>query len=410
MILQRYVLRELIGPVILSVIFFSLMMLLRQLFSLAEILLEARVGMAVFLELGAILTLSMLVLTVPMAALLGCLIGIGRLTAENEILAMRVAGISLRRVFYPVFILAALGSGALMWSGFDFIPNIVRTLVARQTEFQFRILTNLEPGRNYENLSPRGAEVFLYYENRAPAQPGDSPFTLRMEKVALRVFGRTGDLTGANVGSETNAKRGDETLYFSSRGVIQGDLETRSVTLTLEDGIVLPVEREERHREIMLRFDGLTTTLTPEGDIDRFDRLDPRMLTLAELRERIATPPTNPETGEPLPMFYSETRRNLRSEWKAFLNARNEYYQRFSLPFSLLAFVLIAVPLAVELRPKAKTLAFLVALGLILVYYVMLTWAGALGMTYHPWTFAAYIAPNILIGAIGLVLLWRVER
>ncbi|MCC5877070.1 MAG: LptF/LptG family permease [Candidatus Sumerlaeia bacterium] len=407
-ILQRYVIRELFAPVVLSALFFTFMLLLRQLFGMAEILLEAQVHWSIFFEVLGILTLSVLVLTIPMAALLGVLVGIGRMTAENEILAIRCAGIRLGRIFYPLIIIAFVGSLGLMYLGFTTLPSMFRHLSERQTEFQFQILTNLEPGRSYENLSPRGADVFLYYDVRAQNQPGDPPYTLRMEKVAMRVVGQVGELTDSDIQVGDGGRQ--ETLYFSNRGQISGNLDTRSVTLTLEDGVVIPINRENREREILVRFDSMTTSLSPRTDEERIDRIDPRILTFGELREQLANEPVHASTGEPVPMYENIERRNLSRPWRFYLNARNEYYQRMTLPFSLLAFVLIAIPLAVELRPRAKALSIGIALGLLLLYYVMLTYAGALGMAYSPYTLAAYIAPNVLIGGIGLILFWRVQR
>lgn len=408
-ILQRYVIRELIAPVILSVLFFTFMLLLRQLFGMAEILLEAQVHWTVFIEVLGILCLSVMVLTVPMAALLGSLVGIGRLTSENEILAIRTSGVHLWRVFYPLFILAFLGSLGLLWLGLHTLPGLFRTLNDRQTEFQFQILTNLEPGRSYENLSPDGADVYLYYDQRAPAEAGDGPYSLRMSKVAMRVFGRVGDLTDTSV--EVGGAEGrQETLYFSNRGKITGDLATRVVNLKLEDGVIIPVNRENPHREILVQFEAMETSLTPKAEEDRIDRIDPRILTFAELREAIERGPVHPVTGQEVPMYDTPERRVLNRPWRFYLNAKNEYYQRMTLPFSLLAFVLIAVPLAVELRPRAKTIAFIIAISLLLLYYVMLIYAGALGMANSPYTFAAYMAPNFLIGGIGLFLFWRVQR
>lgn len=407
-ILQRYVIRELIAPVILSVLFFTFMLLLRQLFGMAEILLEAQVHWTVFLEVLGILCLSVMVLTVPMAALLGSLVGIGRLTSENEILAIRTSGIHLWRIFYPLFIIAFIGSLGLMWLGLHTLPGLFRTLNDRQTEFQFQILTNLEPGRSYENLSPDSADVFLYYDQRARAQQGDGPYSLRMNKVAMRVFGRVGDLTDSSVAVGPGGRQ--ETLYFSNRGRIEGDLETRTVNLELEDGVIIPVNRENPHREILVHFEKMETSLTPKAEEDRIDRIDPRILTFAELREAIDRGPVHPTTGQAVPMYDTPERRVLNRPWRFYLNAKNEYYQRLTLPFSLLAFVLIAVPLAVELRPRAKTIAVIIALSLLLLYYVMLTYAGALGMSNSPFTFAAYMAPNFIIGGIGLFLFWRVQR
>lgn len=406
MILQRYVLRELIAPFIISVLFFSFIMLLRQLFRIAELILEARVGLATMTELTGIIVVTLLILTVPMGALLGTLVGIGRLTSENEILAMRVAGISLPQIFLPVFVVAFLGSGLLMWTSVSFIPSLLQRLEQRQSVIQFELLTNLEPGRNYGGLAPRGADVSLFFEEKLDNQPGDGPYTLRMKQVALRVEGETQQLTGATIGSAQAGQSTDlrrESVFFAENGIIVGDYDSRSVRLILNDGILIPLERGNRIRESSVRFRQMEHDLTPRVDDDRLDRIDPRTLSLAQLREMTAETPV----GE---MYSDPARGRLNRPWQAYLNAKTEMYQRFTLPWSLLAFVLIAVPLAVELRPQAKTVSFFIAIGLFTLYYVMFTAAGALGMTNSPLALPAYIAPNAFIAIAGLYLFWRVQR
>lgn len=424
-LLQRYVLRELLGPFVLSLLFFSLLMMLRQLFQSAELLLEARVGLAVFLEFMAIIVVTLVIVTVPMAALLGCLLGIGRLTADNEILAMRVAGVSLWKVFAPLFLVAALASGGLMWVGFDVLPQMVRSLIERQSEISFQIVTELEAGRPYE-IETEDSELSLFYESRGAAEPGDGPYVLRMKQVALRSRGLGQDVTGANLGGGSEVAwdgpnrlvKDRETLFFADEGRIVGDIESRRVDLILEDGVALPVSftevfdadgeridqfREDPGQQTELSFQRLAVEF-PIRRVDEIaSRLDPRQMTFFELREYLETPPT-------IPMYEQSARRRLEGDWREFLTVRNEYYQRLTLPWSLLAFVLISVPLAVELRPRAKTVAFLMALGLLVLYYVMLTAAGAVGMTYSPYTLAAYLAPNLVLGGIGLLLFWRVQR
>lgn len=423
-ILQRYVLKELAGPTILSVLFFSFLMMLRQLFSYAELLLEAGVGFDIFMEFVGIIAATLIIITVPMAALMGCLVGIGRLTSENEILAMRVGGVSLPKIFLPVFVISTLGSLGLMWCGFTLLPGLINHLADKRERIQFEILTNLEPGRLYD-LETTGADVALFYEERAPAEHGDSPFTLRMSQVALRLEGEAEDLVGTDVAFErddivdpvtgTRIKQLSEALIFAQSGMIRGDLNTRGVELELDDGTIFPItvlevrpkegrstyRRENPERETTITFESLAREMKPESDFDDLDRMDPRQMQFAELR---AIANQEPE-GQMV-----DRRGRMTEEWEAYLEVRNEMFQRLSLPWSLLAFVLIAVPLAVELRPRAKSFAFIVSLALITIYYVMITAAGAVGMANSPFTFAAYLSPNILIGGIGLFLFWRVQR
>jgi len=422
-ILQRYVFRELIGPILISTFFFSFLMMLRQLFSFAELLLEARVEFAVLLELVGVIAATLIVVTVPMASLLGSLIGVGRLTSENEILAMRVAGLSLGRIFYPVFMAAAVVSAGLMWFGFDTLPGMAKNLSDRRDQIGFKILTELEPVRLYD-LDSIGTRMTLFYEERLPAEAGDGPYTLRMSQIAIRIEGAGTDITGASIDGSDRASaigEGDveeekrETLVFAEKGVIRGNLEKRLVSLELSNGTAIPISfsevkneagrtvdyrRPNPENETTLQFDRMSEDIPLKREEWR---LDARTVPMGTLRTLIAKAPE----GE---MFRDEKKQDLTGEWRNYLGARNEYYQRISLPWSLLAFVLVAIPLAVELRPRAKTLSFIIALALLVAYYVMFSAANAAGMANHPLTFAAYMAPNVILGAVGILLFWRVQR
>ncbi|HMX62727.1 MAG TPA: LptF/LptG family permease, partial [Candidatus Sumerlaeota bacterium] len=263
-ILQRYIVRELVGPVSLSILFFSFILLLRQLFRFAELLLEAGVGFGMFMQIVMIVCVTLLIITIPMAALMGCMVGIGRLTNENEILAMRVSGLSLAKLFFPVFVIAGIGSALLMWSGFDLLPSMIQRLTDKSAELTFQMLTNLEPGRNYDNFSPKGSDIGLFYEKTMPRQAADGAYTLRMSKVALRVEGETKGLTGADVQSSKDGKKEKkETLFFANEGVINGELENRRVTITLGNGTIVPVNRKDAAKEIRVRFKTLKHVILP---------------------------------------------------------------------------------------------------------------------------------------------------
>ena len=399
--LQRYIIKELLPPITLSILFFTVLMLLRQLFSLAEILLEARVGWEVFAEVIFIVTVTLTTLTVPMAALLGTLIGLGRLTSENEILAIRVGGVSLWRVFAPLFLLSLVGSGVLLWANMGPLPRLVKQLANKKTQIQFEILTQLEAGRYYDSLAPRGTSMALYFGQNGAPQPGDGKYTLRMERVAIRFQGDLERVAAGTTGGNRDRSAEREMLFFARTGTLIGDLETRSLRLILEDGTVMPIDRTQPAQSAMLRFEKLERTLSPKIDDGGVDAFDLKGMSYDELTKFVAKAPTGDRVDKA---------GRMGSRWRSYLSGRNELYSRFTLPFSLFAFMLIAVPMAVEIRPRAKSVAFLLALGLIVFYYLIFTWAGAVGMSNSPYALAAFISPNVVIGLIGIFLFWRSQR
>src|SRR4029079_4484420 len=77
----------------------------------------------------ALLTLlpQALCLTIPMAVLLGILVGFSRLSADREFVAMQACGISLLRLARPVLLVAGLGTLASAYETIVALPDANQT-------------------------------------------------------------------------------------------------------------------------------------------------------------------------------------------------------------------------------------------------------------------------------------------
>ena len=97
--LSRYIFKEMIAPTVLGFSFYTFIILMRNLFDFAGMIIKRSLPAA---TVGKLLLLSLphiVVLTVPMSLLFGILIAIGRLSADSEIIAMRALGISTRTIY-----------------------------------------------------------------------------------------------------------------------------------------------------------------------------------------------------------------------------------------------------------------------------------------------------------------------
>src|SRR6184192_4543877 len=106
-ILSRYIFKEMIAPTVLGFSFYTFIILMRNLFDFAGMIIKRSLPAA---TVGKLLLLSLphiVVLTVPMSLLFGILIAVGRLSADSEIIAMRALGISTRTIYRPVFIFSS---------------------------------------------------------------------------------------------------------------------------------------------------------------------------------------------------------------------------------------------------------------------------------------------------------------
>src|SRR5260370_7591621 len=107
-ILTRYILKEMVGPTALGFSFYTFIIVMRQLFDFAGMIIKRSLPACTVLELLWLSLPNIVVLTVPMSLLFGILIAVGRLSADSEIIAMRALGISTRTIYRPVFLFSFL--------------------------------------------------------------------------------------------------------------------------------------------------------------------------------------------------------------------------------------------------------------------------------------------------------------
>ena len=371
-ILQRYVLRELFSPLIIGLLVFTFILLVNKMFRLTDLLVSQGVSFWLVVQLLLCLMPTLLTLTIPMSVLVAVLIGFGRLAVDNEILAMRTGGVNLMRLFVPVIIVACLISGVMIVANYSLVPNLMYKGTDLFYRLEFQVLTTLEPGRFYDDLGGRDVDLTLYYSERDPK-------TNDMIGVNMRLVGGLEKIAG---------QKEAETVIVASRGRIEAYPEQKAVQIRLFDGSLHPIARHRPTQNIVLFFKELKRTLRPKiGRIKGGEYVKrPKEMTIGELHKALKQP------------HIREGDRN---------KVRNQLAQRYSIPLACVAFVLIGMPLAIYIRPSGKSVGFAVSFGLLFIYYLMLKWGTSLGEEGYRLATLAIFSPNILLGAVGCVLIRR---
>ncbi len=107
-ILLRYLIAEVVPPFFLGLLAFTSVLLVARMLKLIELVVTRGVP---FLQVGKLFGLilpTFLEMTVPMAFLLAILLGLGRLSNDQELLAMKASGISPTQILWPIACLAWL--------------------------------------------------------------------------------------------------------------------------------------------------------------------------------------------------------------------------------------------------------------------------------------------------------------
>ncbi|MGF1572724.1 MAG: LptF/LptG family permease [Sumerlaeia bacterium] len=395
-LLPRYLLKEIFGPIVLSSLFFIVVLLIARIFDDIDLLLKAGVSGYVLLQVVGIFIGTLLTLTIPMAVLLGTIMGVGRLTSDNEILAIRIAGISLGRVFAPVIFSVMLLTVVLIGVNQYVVPAFYRQLDRIFYEIQFEIATNLEPGVVYDELAPPGTDMTLTFERKLPSDSGDK--ALIMEGVSMHFI-----MDEEVVLEQENAEK-KAYIVFAERGSVIGFPEDQRIQLVLENGRWISEEAPSSSRTTVISFAALETFLNAgNDDLEAVLKTRPQELAFSDLLNTLQNPPS-------VEVFRDdEDGRRIAGVWRDYFRARNEMIQRFTLPLSCLAFVLLAIPLAMEVRPKAKSFSLVLSAVLMSLYYAFFAFAqsaGTTGISLSACLFL-FLLPNILMGGIGILYFWR---
>jgi lipopolysaccharide export system permease protein len=164
--IDRLMIREILPPTVLGFVTYTFMVVMRGIFNLIEQILVRGVAMKDALEVLLITLPHIVVLTIPMSFLFGVLLAVGRMNAENEIVAMQAGGIPSRRLLRPI---VALGTALTILNGYLYlvvIPGSGRELRELKVRLfaEAKNLGRIEPGVFHEQLP----NVLLYLRNADP--------------------------------------------------------------------------------------------------------------------------------------------------------------------------------------------------------------------------------------------------
>jgi len=247
-ILQRYFLREHAWPFFLAFFvinaFFTLNLLFRELGKF----LSKDIALTVILEFLFLNIAWMIALSVPMAVLSATIMAFGRLSAENEITALKVSGINLFRIFVFVLLVSVIVALGLIWFNNHVLPEFnhkARLLgldIARK-----KPMIDLEPGVMYKGI-PRYSILVERVEERSSPVPFTPAKKTYLENIIIY------DQTETQINKTITAKRGE--IFF--------DENTGLLEFTLFDGQAheIDIQKAESFKRLDFPTFGRPTTAT----------------------------------------------------------------------------------------------------------------------------------------------------
>ncbi|HVP69859.1 MAG TPA: LptF/LptG family permease, partial [Gemmatimonadaceae bacterium] len=133
-ILTRYVLREHLGPLIFALSALTTLLLLNQVAKQFGNLVGKGLSWGVIGEFFLLTLPFIIAMTLPMAVLVAVLYAFSKLSAENEVTALRASGVSMMGLLRPVLVAGVLVAAANLLFNDQVLPRANHRLRSLQTD------------------------------------------------------------------------------------------------------------------------------------------------------------------------------------------------------------------------------------------------------------------------------------
>lgn len=322
--IDRYIIREILSPTLLCIVIFTMVMVLGRAYKLVDLIINKGVSLSDILILLTTLLPTFFSISLPLAFLMGVMIGLGRMSAESEIVALKSAGIGLARISRPVFALALIFTLLTGATNLWFMPWGYKAFATKS----FEIVRQ----KAAIGLQPR---VFMGQFNN-------------LVLYANEIDERTDQLHGLFIVE----KQPEATSWiFADSGSILSEEKTETVTIRLHDGVIHRQQAESSDNYQLIHFRNYEI----QPDISAMD--SPKIRDYFKPRE------------QPLGKLWSDI--STEADPAVMRNLQAELHSRLTSPLSPLLFILFGLPFSMQSHRSGRSGGFVMGLIIFLGYYFM---------------------------------------
>src|SRR5579859_2353500 len=356
-ILTRYILGEITSHSLIGCALFTFILFMKPLEQILDMVVRNSSSAEVVLQLFLFSLPNIFLVTIPMAVLVGVLLGLSRLAADSEITAMRASGFGIWYFVRVSSVIAILGTVFGLANSLYVIPKANQAILAMQKE--------LETSQASFEIQPR-----VFYED--------------FKNTVIYV---------QNVRSGAGASNW-QNLFIAD----VSDPSSPRIT-TAESATVA----EDRGQGLLIRLRNGSEHETEANQPGQYN-----ISTFTQTDRPLAfSPQSDVHLGRmDTPIFALSNRQLLEltrgPDGKHYLI---EFHRRLAYPAACLVLMLIGVPLGTASRRGGKSTGFIFTILLVLIYYLLsnfgIAWArqGKLPASVGVWL------ANVLFAAAGLFLL-----
>ena len=358
-LINRYILKEIAVPFCMILFVLTFVLLMGKILQLMDLMINKGIRFRDIAQLMLFLMPSFLMFTIPISLLIAILIGIGRLSGDNEITVLKMSGVSLYQLAFPVAIAALAAFVMTGVTTLFFVPygnvaakNLLYDMAKQKASIGIREKVFIDDFRG-----------ILLYAEKIPIQ---------------------GDFLEGVLISDNRIIREPSTI-IARKAYLVSDPDTLAITLRLEDGSIHTADAGlKNYRKMDFRFYDVRLDLPSSlSEENKAGAKSSTEMTVAELSAKL---------------------RSRGIEQAALRELAIEFNKKLTIPLSCLVFALIALPLGIRAHRSVRARGFTIGLAIVLIFYLMrlsgeaLVETGRLSPVIGTWT------PNAVFAIAGIIL------
>ncbi len=366
-IIDRYIGRQVVFSTLFAVMVLTVVLVLGNVVQLINDLMKSQIPLGAILKSIAYLMPFSLAFTIPWGLLTAILLVFGRLSADNELIALRMAGQSIPRICVPVFIIAGALSAACLWINATVAPRAEAAI--KSTLFKAALD---DPLKLF--VADQVTETIPGYKIYVASKEGNELFGFRMV--------------------QTEGIRAQK-LILAEKVTVDPSEDGSEIQLVMENAQFLTTIQESNDpavptiKQLLPPVEETTQVISLAELIKKSTRRRPSQMSTKDL---IAA--SKDESEEP-------------GERSSF---RVEAQKRFSFSMACITFALIGVPLGITAQRRETSSGFVISLGVAAIYFMMIIMVDWFKQNPDAYPHLLIWLPNLIFLTIGGRLFYKLSR
>lgn len=364
LLLYTYLVTETLAPFFASLLILTAILFLGRILPLFDFIINFGISLPDFIRLCAYMVPNLFLFAIPMASMLGVILCFTRMGNDNELIALKAAGIGLYRMLPAVIFFAVCTSLLAGYFSTTLIPS--GTVAMKKLFFQLA-KEKIDKGLQEKKFSDGLPDVVIYIDKKDA---------------------ETQTWYGVYVADSRDSH--NPLTIVAESGYLVADMPNMLLTLQLDHG---SIHQAKDNRTQTINFNSYRINIPLQGpgfdDEEAARSISKNEMTQQEIRDYVAA------HGRKSPESISRL---------------IQYHLRLVLPGGCFILTLLGLPLAMRTRPGQRSIGVPLGLIIFIFYYIILTTVKSFSETSPlPVAFTMWL-PNIIFGFVTLYILRFANR